>query len=266
VKCTFAAGKNFIPRATNMKRIILILFSILIIIPHLQSEQSDIKPMLKTTWKQREAYAMFSPKHERLGCWSIALAQVLFFHGLIPSGQTSYKGKIYTVSADFENPAINIENIVFKIDNSTADINKTETARFLWYSALVTGKDFGTGDYIGNTDVRRERLGRHFKVKTSRIRYPESAKTEVEKFINDELINNRPLLIYVEGKEAGEEGSGHALVIDGYKKESGKTLVHLNFGWEGVSDGWYDLWSPIKSKYGNYNKSDRWIMSIRPNK
>jgi len=249
-----------------MNRIILILFSILIITPYLQSEQPDIKPMLKTTWKQREAYAMFSPKHERLGCWSVALAQILFYHGLIPSGQTSYKGKLYTVSADFENPAINLNNISLKIDHLSSDIIKTETARYLWYVALITGKDFGTGNYIGNSDVRRERLEKHFKVKTKRIRYPESSRDKIEKYITDELKKKHPLLLFVEGEDAGEEGCGHALVIDGFKIETGKYFVHLNFGWEGISDGWYDLWNPIKSKYGNYNKSDRWIMSIRPNK
>ena len=247
------------------KKIYLLSFLFLILLfSILTAETQDISPLIKTTWKQRDAYALFSPKQERLGCWSVALAQILFHHGLIPSGQTSYKGKIYTVSADFDNPSIDLKKIISKINHSTSEINKTETARYLWYVALITGKDFGTGNYIGNSDVRRERLEKHFKVKTKRIRYPESSRNDIEKYIKDKLKNNHPLLLFVEGEEAGDEGFGHALVIDGFKRESDNFLVHLNFGWEGISDGWYDLWKPIKSNYGNYNKTERWIMAIRP--
>ncbi len=230
----------------------------------MKAETQVITPLIKTTWKQRDAYALFSPEHERLGCWSVALAQILFHHGLVPSGQTSYKGKKYTVSADFENPPISLKDISPKIDHLTSEINKTETARFLWYNALITGKDFGTGDYTGNSDVRRERLEKHYKVKTKRIRFPESSKRDIEKFVSNELIQHRPLLLFIEGNEPGDEGFGHALVIDGFKTESGKFFVHFNFGWEGISDNWYDLWKPIKSEYGNYNKPDRWIMAILP--
>jgi hypothetical protein len=34
----------------------------------------------------------------------------------------------------------------------------------------------------------------------------------------------------------------------------------LIFGWTGVSDGWYPLWEPIKSKHGAFNTPERWIM------
>jgi hypothetical protein len=249
-----------------MNRKVLFSFIFLILILSVSKAETPDIPLIKTTWKQRDAYALFSPNQERLGCWSVALAQILFHHGLVPSGQTSYKGKNYNVSANFDNQKIDFKNIVNRIDPLTSEINKTETARYLWYAALITGKDFGTGNYIGNSDVRRERLEKHFKVKTKRIRYPESSRKEIEGFIKSELKNGNPLLLFIEGEEAGDEGFGHALVIDGYKVESGKILVHLNFGWEGISDGWYELWNPIKSKYGNYNKTDRWIMAIRPYK
>jgi hypothetical protein len=34
----------------------------------------------------------------------------------------------------------------------------------------VTGKDFGTGGYTGNSDVRWQRREKHFAVKTCRVR------------------------------------------------------------------------------------------------
>jgi hypothetical protein len=34
---------------------------------------------------------------------------------------------------------------------------------------------------------------------------------------------------------------GHAAVLDGYTGERDAFLVHLNMGWGGRHDGWYDL-------------------------
>jgi len=34
-------------------------------------------PLLQTHWDQRDEYAMYAPRQERLGCWSTALAQIL---------------------------------------------------------------------------------------------------------------------------------------------------------------------------------------------
>jgi hypothetical protein len=221
---------------------------------------TETGPLLKTSWKQRGAYAAFTPDHQRLGCWSVALAQILFYHGLTPQGSTQYSGKGYSVSADFDNPVIDLGKVVETLPETEQG---SETARYLYYVALVTGKDFGTGGYTGNSDVRRQRLEKHFAVKTSRVRYPKNSQQEVEAFVRGEVSGKRPLLLYVEGKEPGEEGVGHALVIDGFRN-AGSFQVHLNFGWAGVSDGWYEIWEPIKSKHGDFNRPERWIMAVRP--
>ncbi|MBN1525104.1 MAG: C10 family peptidase [Spirochaetales bacterium] len=222
----------------------------------------EILPLLKTSWKQRDGYARFTPDNQRLGCWSVALAQILFYHGLVPAGSTSYQGTHYDVSADFDHPPVKIDAITAKIDSDTPEKSAIETARFLYYVSLITGKDFGTGGYIGNTDVRRARLEKHFPVKTSRIRYPESSKDQIIAFITGELAEKRPLLIYITGSTVGEEGKSHALVIDGLRNSESGVEVHLNFGWEGVSDGWFTLFQPIQTKYGLYDKPDLWIMKI----
>ena len=224
---------------------------------------TEAGPYLKTEWKQRGAYAAFTPDHQRLGCWSVALAQILYYHGLTPHGSTSYTGKTYSVSADFGSPAVDMGKVAPALPEKGAP-QDTETARYLYYAALVTGKDFGTGGYTGNSDVRRRRLELHYSVKTGRISYPKSPKPEVEGFIRSELAQKRPLMLYVEGERPGEEGLGHALVIDGCRTEAGAMKVHLNFGWGGGCDGWYSLWEPISYGKGNFDKPLRWIMAVRP--
>ncbi len=35
--------------------------------------------------------------------------------------------------------------------------------------------------------------------------------------------------------------NGHAAVLDGAAENDGRMLVHVNLGWGGASDGWYDF-------------------------
>jgi hypothetical protein len=233
----------------HMKRIFAI--AVFISLFTVNAFAQTVEPLIKTTWHQSgRDYALFSPDNQSLGCWSIAMAQILFYHGLVPSGQTSYAGRkkgSQTVYANFNNPSVNLRNVSLRLDRSTPDINKIETARYLWYAALVTGKDFGTDNYIGNTDVRRARWSEHYPVATNRIQYPESNMNKIEEYIIAELTQRRPLILYIEGAAGGEhtEAGAHALVIDGIRKDANQTLVHLNFGWGGRADGWYDLWQTI---------------------
>jgi len=52
---------------------------------------------------------------------------------------------------------------------------------------------------------------------------------------------------------------GHAIICDGYDPVSGR--YHLNLGWGGYSDGWYDLPEDIPS---GYNVVEFGILNIRP--
>ncbi len=234
------------------------------------AEPPSIGPLVATTWAQRGDHAAFAPlaadgaARERLGCWSVAVAQILFYHRLEPSGKTSYQGTNFEVSADFDAPDVDLSLVAPALRADTDARAKLETARYLWYAALVVGKDFGTGGYIGNTDVRRPRVERHYGVKTSRVKYPASTKAEVAAFVRAELAAGRPLLLYVEASTEGEEGSGHALVVDGVEGEGDGIRIHCNFGWGGESDGWYALWSPLETANGAYDLPDRWIMAIDP--
>ncbi|MCX7023041.1 MAG: C10 family peptidase [Spirochaetes bacterium] len=252
-----------------LKRISAAAFAVLAVFAW-SAPRGRLGPLVSTQWKQRDAYAAFTPlnpetgEHERLGCWSVAFAQILFLHKLEPRGSQAYSGEYYAVKADFDAPDVDLSLVAPRLEAGTPGARKLETARYLWYAALATGKDFGTGGYLGNSDLRRERIETHYGVGTRRLRTLDSSKAEIEAFIRSELESGRPLLLYVEGSQAGEEGSGHALVIDGIEGSGESLSLHLNFGWEGVSDGWYAFWKPIVSAYGTFDSPDRWVLAIRP--
>ena len=43
-------------------------------------------------------------------------------------------------------------------------------------------------------------------------------------------------------------GTGHSVVVDGYKIEKDGFKVHLNFGWGGEKDGWFNMFEDIATE------------------
>jgi len=60
--------------------------------------------------------------------------------------------------------------------------------------------------------------------------------------VRSELRAARPLIAYFNDiLRVRIVRTGHAAVLDGMAEENGRLLAHVNFGWGGASDGWYDF-------------------------
>jgi hypothetical protein len=84
--------------------------------------------------------------------------------------------------------------------------------------------------------------------------------------IKDEIEDYRPCLLYLENMDGTIP---HAMVIDGYRyKQFGRTekfQVHLNLGWYGNENGWYNYSDPVIT-IGGYdfdNPAIRWVQFYR---
>lgn len=84
-------------------------------------------------------------------------------------------------------------------------------------------------------------------------------------YIQDELIAKRP--VFTSGFS---KTSGHAFIIDGYKYVGNVPYYHVNWGWNGSSNGWYliDNLMPKEAGTGgtstNYSESVSLVCSIYP--
>jgi hypothetical protein len=47
--------------------------------------------LLRTEWDQADIYSKHTPTQVRLGCWSTAIAQILYYHKLSPKGKVNYQ-------------------------------------------------------------------------------------------------------------------------------------------------------------------------------
>ena len=248
-------------KGNNMKRTTTLLSLGLAGIMFVQVAEADqTGPLLTTHWGQRGGYAQYTPKKERLGCWSVALAQILYYHKVQPSGFVQYEGKGYKVAETLDHQ-FDWDLFVDRVSRSTPKQKQSEVARYCYYTAIAIGKDFvAEAAYKGNSDVRRKGISDYFGCPTRAYRNYRQGPEAVRKAILSELDQNRPLLLYVEG----ERGLGHAFVIDGARKAGDRFEVHLNCGWEGKDDGWYEFEKPIKTSRGLFDNSNRWVLAIRP--
>lgn len=222
----------------------------------------NVEPLLKTQWAQRGLYAKYTPAHMRLGCWSVAFAQILYHNRINPCGDVKYEGDGYRIDETLDYQ-FNWDLFAESLKPESPDEVKSEVARYCYYTAITIQKEFVDGEaYKGNSDLRRGGIKKHFQCDTRRYRSDNHSYHEIRDVIFAELTAGRPLLLYVEGKE----GLGHAFVIDGVRVHKERIAVHLNCGWEGSDDGWYPFDRPFKTSRGIFDNPNRWVLAIQPEK
>lgn len=109
----------------------------------------DAPFLLKTNWDQWGIYAKYTPENHVLGCWSTAMAQILYYHRLEPSGIVSYtcsKGYVIKDNLSHYFPVWN--HFTESINNHSNPETIDAVARYSYLTALAVRKDFGTSRYL----------------------------------------------------------------------------------------------------------------------
>ena len=200
---------------------------------------------LKTQWGSDNFNTRFTPGNQPLGCHSIAIAQVLNFHRLAPSGKVNYQcSNGVFINEDFSDYTVDWSKISARLTESSTTEALDATAYFNYAVAAIVQKDFATDNYIDieKSDNHKTQIEQHFKCRyDSYVFHDKSTFAMVfakgqtfENLIKREIDSKRPIGFYYIW-----DNGGHAVVIDGYTIQEGIFYVHANFGWMGHSDGWY---------------------------
>lgn len=217
--------------------------------------------LLDTQWDQVNLYAKFCPDNNRAGCWSTAIAQILYFHKITPTGNIDYETTTgYKVSEDLDSYEFNWELFVERLDAKASMQSIDQIAKYNYYTEIVLERDFDSMKYNtiyedeSNTDVSKaiDNLNKYFNCDAHAYSYTEeeikASKNTIIELIKTELDNKRPLLLYY--KPYGGEGS--SVVIDGYSEENNEFFVHINTGVDGANNQWYKL-------FGSMAEIKHWI-------
>lgn len=193
------------------------------------------------------------------GCVAIAIGQIMRYHEYPTQGRgnVNYTTDTYNlaVSSDLGAHTYDWKKILpnYIYNNATAD-ERAEVAKLVFDVAAATQMDFTPG--ASNTQDFRaaQALVNSFGYDASLqlIDHRFYTTTQWAETLRAELDAKRP--VYVSGANVqGNSVAGHAFVIDGYNADG---YFHVNWGWNGSSNGYYlltDLTPKDKQGIGGSN-------------
>ncbi len=226
-----------------------------------------VAPLIETHWNQRDPYNQkcANPQGQKCvtGCVATALAQVMYYYKWPDSSTSTNTIPGYTLE-DWRTHAGDTYGALdpTKFDwakmknayvNTGADDEKAEiaVANLMLYCGRAVLMDYGVNESGGLESEIPNALKNYFGYPGNpswelRSQY---TSTEWDELIYNELKNSRPVLY---GANTSG-GSGHEFICDGY---DGHGLYHINWGWGGVSDGYFRLQALRPSTQGTGGSSD----------
>lgn len=197
--------------------------------------RKEILPLITATWNQNFPYNVYCPKtgSERapVGCVAISVGQTMHHHQWPPKsrGIVTYEAGRYKLGTEYDwasmpNSLVDTPQEVY--DNPAKMLYELGRALFMSY----TGTASGTFSYL-----IPETLITNFSYDTS-IDYASRnffSDSQWEEMIYSQLACGQPVVY--DGLAVSE---GHSFACDGY---DGKGYFHINWGWEGKSNGYFLL-------------------------
>lgn len=232
----------------------------------------SIEPMLKCKWDQGAPYNDDCPlddgKRSVTGCVATAMAQAMYHHQWpkTGTGSHSYSWNGETLSVDFANTTYDWDAMTPTYDDKSTDAAKAAVAN-LMYSCGVSVDMHYTSDESGASSMTMvSALYKYFGYDQS-MTFPQRSyygDAEWEKMVYDQLSQGLPVLY------CGQSGEGgHQFICDGY---DGGGYFHFNWGWSGMSDGYFLLsaLNPLEQGIGGsesdsgFNYDQGIVLNMKP--
>lgn len=213
-------------------------------------QRAPIAPLCATQWNQSSPYNLLCPKvngqYTYSGCVATAMAQVMKHHNWpdVGVGSHSYTWNNQTLSLDFSEQRFDWENMedTYTTGNTTAQ--NMAVAQLMYACGISVNMNYG----LNGSGAMSSNVPGAF---TSRFKYGQSTTflsrdyvplLTWEKIIYESLQMSAP--VYYSGQNFTV---GHAFVCDGYSEDG---YFHFNWGWGGLSDGYFRLTALDPSSQG----------------
>lgn len=216
---------------------------------------SDVKaavaPLIKTKWGQGAPYNNMCPEYTVggttrryvTGCVATSMAQVMNYHGYPTkgTGSTSYRytpqgGTTLTLRANFGTTSYDWANMVDDYSKGGYTTAQTEAvATLMSHCGIAVHMNYNVSGSGAMSHVACRALKKYFNY-SAKIGCLYREFFHVDEWMNiiyKELSDGCPV-IYGGNSTTG----GHSFVFDGYDEDG---LVSVNWGWEGVDDGYFDI-------------------------
>ena len=238
-------------------------------------------PLLTTQWNQEYPYNMLCPAdpfenyaHSYTGCPATALGQIINYLRTTQNTRfddsddyyANYAGRQFHIDDDWESyqfPSFPHLNEMLDLVDATfqqgEELSDSMVAAVIFACGVAckqvftASSSYGSGTfYVDQAFAAYQRFG---FTDCQLFREPDETMYEI---LISNLQAGYPAHLAVENN-AGT--SGHNVVVDGYRESDGK--YHVNFGWGGYKDNWYNIPDPGGFSYG-WTKIEGVILNIIP--
>jgi len=208
---------------------------------------TPIKPLVKTAWNQTSPYNDLCPLYNSkdraaTGCVATAMAQLIYYYHTpgqsltknIPGYNYTKGGSSFYV-AGVEPYAYDWANMKLNYNDEYNTAEGTAVAKLMHHCGVAVNMKYGSSSSANdnscyNALVEYFNLDNHARLmKRENYTLPQWMA-----IIDKELEASRPL--YMSG--SSYTGVGHAFICDG---RDSKGYYHINWGWGGSSNGYFDV-------------------------
>lgn len=194
-------------------------------------------------YNQDAPYNNLCPQYEGYtcptGCVATAIASIVRYYKYPERGigQHNYTTTTYDFecSFDFENTVFDWDNILETYNGGESIEQKEAVATLMKACGVAMDMDYMPNASGAFSYMVPERISKYFGYNSNMLYVERNyyQSSEWISFLKTELNQNRP--VYYSG---ASDSGGHAFVIDGYDENG---LFHVNWGWGGHYNGYFEL-------------------------
>ncbi len=234
-----------------------------------------VSPMATTMWAQEEPYNDLCPEvwgqRSAAGCVAVAVAQAMKVHQW-PATGAGMKEYDYTlvederhlsvnVSSDFASHTYRWEDMLDSYSAGSTDAQRQAVARLVFDCGVAAATEYSSSSSASSFEAGRGMI-EHFAYDKG-LRYLDRkwfAYGDWEEIIYAQLKQGRPVVY-----SGNSAVTGHTFLIDGADADG---FFHFNWGWYGISDGYYSLADLSPTDPGDetrsYNSDQNMLVDITP--
>ncbi|MBD5358329.1 MAG: hypothetical protein HDR88_15310 [Bacteroides sp.] len=216
------------------------------------TDRESLSPALTTQWSQGEPYNNLCPMHNDkrcvTGCVATAMAQVLNLYRYSTHGNGSHSyiwthiedGQILSeeLTLDFSEVEFDWDNMLDSYSENYTEEEANAVAQLMYACGVAVNMKYNHNASSAVANFVSYSLWQYFDYNSGaqcvqRDSWKEKGITW-DDFVYEQLQQHGAVLY--NGITSAEEG--HAFVCDGYSEDG---YFHFNWGWNGVSDGYFRL-------------------------
>ena len=206
-------------------------------------QRDPVATLCATRWNQDAPYNNMCPlsgsRRTYTGCVATAMSQVMKYHNWPETGEGSneYAWGSTTLSSDFSSHSYDWNSMLnVYTPGSYSSTEGNAVAQLMSDAGISVNMGYSTSGSGAVSMNIAGALGRHFRYDKSSLRFYKReyfGLLEWEEMIYKSPKEDGPVIYNGQSTEGG-----HSFICDGYSKDG---YFHFNWGWGGVSDGYFLL-------------------------